>query len=1237
MLRSYGIDDILCRETTATAIASDSSGHFICLGGARCMTVVKTEEFGNSPYSIKFNRSAVDLLRWQRLLFSDGKYISSAGGQYVDVFAINDTSLLLLCSVRAHPLNITDTDWSAHQPNVLVTCSIDDSVCIWDIRHFASPCKKLNVVAGAEQAKWSPLAEHLLCTAHGTDIRIWDTRNLISPLHSLPSHLMKICCLEWHPTDPRCFVTTSLDCYMKMWDLYDLSKPRRSVGVLTLPIWKIRFSIDGDEFASIPLPPNNNLKVSFLNIWRTSEPENQQVLKCDSDVVVDICWQRGQLKRRKFKCLYSLSRSGKLRRYPITPSEVSMSSSSEQVAPLTPSTGTDGDRNPYGSLDNGLGSTSNLCAELASSHHSGHSKKDLIDSQGDVQGVIMHRTCSSTLSATIPKTTVAAFDTLSSSLGIPTSPKTDSDWRIWLSTPNLQGGMRMELEALQTLHVDGLTTGDINATTMSLSLTYEHSKTGEKINFLLRFHPAFPRTNKIYVEIVEQGSLLDREQAARLLSMLKQEAIAVSSDSDDGTFLSRVLRKLPKIIETTKIFQPKPIDIPRFDLSRTDGYERVSYENEFRVVDQDVKPNTIRSSPPYLDWSSDTRVPSPRTCGARFNGSGFLIVFGTLEISKRKNETRNSFAASRRSMKWLSSSENLTTERGRRRASKKGKDGSLCDENEKDVNRQVPRSLDEYDNDLVFGTDKTMLNSGHSPTPSHSPTLGGGLYCLFASAAGHGGMVHNVIPLLHRTNSSKAGYRAGRPSFSSIGSAASRSFSMQNVPLSLVAQGHRHRGSSLTGVLADDHIQIMEGGAPISTVTIYEALPLMSISKTLASEYRLLGHNALELCLWNRKVAEDAGRNDIVKMWLVLEQCVRIGKSRWRMRANNKLSCMKTVMQSPNISSLLEPGTESSTTESDEDSNDENEFGPWALHPFGRDLVNSLLDHFGRISDYQTAAVISCILSRRVTIDFEELERQLFETSVSTTVERSPSAQFYDDVANLKQFSGPSVKNCLSWRRDTNPQRSALKERLSNIDPEHNGQISQSPPSLLSSLFQNTRPKLSLKMNPACVIIGREEELEDKERLQPHESGKHYNTRKRRQTSRYAAKQDEQYSLLSPALKSRLEEIRLQYAEILMRWRMYSKAAEVLKFSESADPILPLKVTYKCRNCHESCSPLKCDMCEIRGAPVLCTICQTPGKGLLTVCAACHHGGHSDHIFEWFHVNSYCPSGCGCECKILAY
>jgi len=50
-----------------------------------------------------------------------------------------------------------------------------------------------------------------------------------------------------------------------------------------------------------------------------------------------------------------------------------------------------------------------------------------------------------------------------------------------------------------------------------------------------------------------------------------------------------------------------------------------------------------------------------------------------------------------------------------------------------------------------------------------------------------------------------------------------------------------------------------------------------------------------------------------------------------------------------------------------------------------------------------------------------------------------------------------------------------------------------------------------------------------------------------------------------------------------------------------------------------------------------CAICTNAVRGLFTVCMACGHGGHVEHMMEWFTEKTVCPSGCGCNCTLSTF
>jgi len=46
-----------------------------------------------------------------------------------------------------------------------------------------------------------------------------------------------------------------------------------------------------------------------------------------------------------------------------------------------------------------------------------------------------------------------------------------------------------------------------------------------------------------------------------------------------------------------------------------------------------------------------------------------------------------------------------------------------------------------------------------------------------------------------------------------------------------------------------------------------------------------------------------------------------------------------------------------------------------------------------------------------------------------------------------------------------------------------------------------------------------------------------------------------------------------------------------------------------------------------------CSICCSAVRGACTWCPLCGHGGHADHMMQWFQHHKVCPTGCGCICN----
>ena len=51
------------------------------------------------------------------------------------------------------------------------------------------------------------------------------------------------------------------------------------------------------------------------------------------------------------------------------------------------------------------------------------------------------------------------------------------------------------------------------------------------------------------------------------------------------------------------------------------------------------------------------------------------------------------------------------------------------------------------------------------------------------------------------------------------------------------------------------------------------------------------------------------------------------------------------------------------------------------------------------------------------------------------------------------------------------------------------------------------------------------------------------------------------------------------------------------------------------------------------GRPTSCAICRLPVRGTYVWCQGCGHGGHFDHMSQWFSTQSLCPTGCMHNCQ----
>lgn len=103
------------------------------------------------------------------------------------------------------------------------------------------------------------------------------------------------------------------------------------------------------------------------------------------------------------------------------------------------------------------------------------------------------------------------------------------------------------------------------------------------------------------------------------------------------------------------------------------------------------------------------------------------------------------------------------------------------------------------------------------------------------------------------------------------------------------------------------------------------------------------------------------------------------------------------------------------------------------------------------------------------------------------------------------------------------------------------------------------------------------------------------------------------------------------YADVLFGWQLLSKRALILKHTlHTPPPPQGVEFVTECSGCSKPKRTPKCEPCK---RPVLfCTLCRLPVRGEANACLSCGHGGHMQHMMQWFEKHSVCATGCGCRC-----
>lgn len=128
-------------------------------------------------------------------------------------------------------------------------------------------------------------------------------------------------------------------------------------------------------------------------------------------------------------------------------------------------------------------------------------------------------------------------------------------------------------------------------------------------------------------------------------------------------------------------------------------------------------------------------------------------------------------------------------------------------------------------------------------------------------------------------------------------------------------------------------------------MVIFRTIPGMAIPDiNLATGYQVLGRTFPQLLAHNRQIAKMRGRKDLAWLWKLLGRILLFLTPENKNR-NKHCSVVKPPLQKNHLK-ILPPSS----------------FMLWGSHPFGRQIIQSLLRRYESFNDVQTLGMLACIL-----------------------------------------------------------------------------------------------------------------------------------------------------------------------------------------------------------------------------------------------------------------------------------
>ncbi|XP_074600263.1 WD repeat domain 59 isoform X2 [Brevipalpus obovatus] len=379
-------------------------------------------------------------------------------------------------------------------------------------------------------------------------------------------------------------------------------------------------------------------------------------------------------------------------------------------------------------------------------------------------------------------------------------------------------------------------------------------------------------------------------------------------------------------------------------------------------------------------------------------------------------------------------------------------------------------------------------------------------------------------------------------------------------------------------------------------IYIFKVSNLMPCSKILAEKWIFDYKDRVSMCKKNANQSLEANRKDLHLTWTLASLSADpISPS----------SDSTNIAASASASDLAPTFTEHNTFLE----------APWGAHPFGRKMIQSLIDFYLKtLGDIQTAAMLCCLFSNRCD---------------NCGKLNCSQKQCTNDHGNTSEPA--SGETALYYSAGESPYHTVTGTPAVTNNFKISGMNDWS---LISAFRSRKRNRSNSWSNPVENEVLSSFHILNSYRINCNEMAL---LRDQREAEKYEL----DGKMLDPKFNLFYECVKLTYADLLLRWGLLDKRALLMKYV--ADDFCPPINTSKsigfmsfCQSCKEGrLTSQKCDKCK-KSIAIDCSLCNVKVRGLVSFCLKCGHGGHIKHLHTWFELEnqSLCPTGCGCKCLL---